>query len=262
MSATATVTGFEPGVNGLAFPNAFAHAPTETIELPLIGRVPLGDAANGLCGGMVFTVRDLVEHGRRPPADASPPAPGSPVFAYVARRLIDSLCLPDGPLRYYLWMRLPDEDTPHVRGVTSMTRGEAERVRSEIRAGHLCCLGLVRVHSPDPRELGKNHQVLAYAYDVDDLSGRTTFHLYDPNHPGADTQLTFNTSPTAALDLAYSTGESTRGFFVTRYERTDPRPLFGEAPPPAPIGSIRWMRGIAGRFAGIVSGALGRSEHG
>jgi hypothetical protein len=62
------VPGFRPSTRGLHFPNAFPHVPNLEIDLPGGTTVPIGDAANGLCGGMAWTVRDLFE------ADLAPPA--------------------------------------------------------------------------------------------------------------------------------------------------------------------------------------------
>jgi hypothetical protein len=46
-------------------------------------------------------------------------------------------------------------------------------------------LGLVRVVSLDPQLLGRNHQVVAYGYDLTGSS--LVIRIYDPNWPGDDT---------------------------------------------------------------------------
>jgi hypothetical protein len=48
---------------------------------------------------------------------------------------------------------------------------------------------LVLVESLNPFDLGKNHQVLAYGYDLDEDSGGLSVRVYDPNHPGHDNVL-------------------------------------------------------------------------
>lgn len=59
------VTGFLPSVNGFQFSNAFAHAPD--IQISILGQnIAIGDAANGLCGGMAFAARDFFQAGQRP----------------------------------------------------------------------------------------------------------------------------------------------------------------------------------------------------
>src|SRR5205807_833121 len=101
------------------------------------------------------------------------------------------------------------------------TRGEIVAVRAALDRGELCVLGLIRAQSSDPRDLGKNHQVLAYGYDLDDAVGRLTVRLYDPNHPDTETTLSCSTTAGAPLDLQYSGGEPTRGFFVNPYSPAD-----------------------------------------
>jgi len=63
------------------------------VNIPALGNVPIGDAHNGLCGGMVFTVRDLFERNIPVPGSASAPEHGSPLFNYiVADSLTASIC--------------------------------------------------------------------------------------------------------------------------------------------------------------------------
>ncbi len=141
---------------------------------------------------MVFAARDYFEAGRAPPADTSPPAEG-PVFDYLVDRLFDSFNLPLGPLRYMELMNpaLPDGDPflrwfgigPHGRA-WRMINEEWPRIREDIDAGRPSPLGLVKVKSLNPMELGKNHQVLAYGYEIS--AGRLTLRIYDPNHADRD----------------------------------------------------------------------------
>ena len=71
---------FRPSVNGFAFANRWPHVPP--LRLRVGGPVPLelaiGDAANGLCGGMAFAALDLWFAGVPAPAGADPPLEGSP----------------------------------------------------------------------------------------------------------------------------------------------------------------------------------------
>jgi hypothetical protein len=186
-----TVPGFLPSASGFRFPNAFPHVPVRSIGIPGIVSIPIGDASNGLCGGMAFAVRDYFEAGRTPPQDATPPTTG-PLFAYLVDRLFDSFDLPLGPTRYLRLMSplLSDGDSlwarlglaPHGRAWTMAN--EWPKIRRDIDEGKPSPLGLVRVKSTDPRELKRNHQVLAYGYE---LVGRAlTLRVYDPNRPGDD----------------------------------------------------------------------------
>ena len=155
-------------------------------------RISIGDASNGLCGGMAFAARDYFERGLPPPSDTEPPGDG-PLFDYLVDRLFDSFDLPWGPARYLELMNpiLRDEETGWSRiglgprgRVWRMARDESPAIRAEIDGGHPCPLGLVRVTSTDPVDLKENHQVLAYGYEFD--VDRLTLLLYDPNRPGRD----------------------------------------------------------------------------
>jgi hypothetical protein len=189
---TQAVPGFLPSTSGFHFPNSFPRVPLRRIGIPGVLSVPIGDASNGLCGGMAFAARDYFEDRRQPPADTAPPGEG-PLFEYLVDRLFDSFDLPRGPVRYLELMNpnLSDGETiwsrlglwPHGR-VWRMARAEWPKVRVDIDAGHPSPLGLVRVRSTDPVDLKQNHQVLAYGYTLDGSS--LTLRVYDPNRPGRD----------------------------------------------------------------------------
>jgi hypothetical protein len=190
------VPGFRPSTSGLHFANHFPQAPLRSIELalgPKTLEVTIGNAANGLCGGMAFAARDYFEAGLAPPDGTDPPPPDSPLFDFIVRRLFDSFNLPAGPLRYLRLMSpsLPDGETlggtfgfgPHGRSWV-MIKEEWPRIREELDNGRLCPLGLVKTKSNNPFDLGRNHQVLAYGYDLD--GDDLTIRLYDPNEPDRD----------------------------------------------------------------------------
>jgi len=186
------VSGFLPSTSGFRFANAFPHVPLRRIGIPGVVSVPIGDASNGLCGGMAFAVRDYFEAGRPPPNNTTAPGKGR-LFDYLVDRLFDSFNLPLGPVRYLELMNplLPDGETvwsrlglaPHGRAWRTV-KEEWPKVRAEIDAGHPSPLGLVRVKSTKPFDLKENHQVLAYGYDL--VGSSATLHLYDPNQPGRD----------------------------------------------------------------------------
>jgi hypothetical protein len=195
-----------------------------SLPIPGFGPIPIGNAANGLCGGMAFAVRDLFTAGKAPPPDTEPPPYGSPLFRYLVRRLFESFNLPVGPLRYFRRMNLPDGDTPSTRGLSWRTLIEEwPLVRADLDAGLLVPLGLIRVRSPNPLEMGQNHQVLAYGYDLDEATRDLRVWVYDPNYPDHD-RLTLSASladPTRASPIVYPHGEAFRGFFRTRYRVGD-----------------------------------------
>ena len=171
------------------------------IGIPGVISLPIGDASNGLCGGMAFAVRDYFEASRPPPSDTTPPAEG-PLFDYVVQRLLDSFHLPYGPARYLELMNtaLPDGETwltrigamPHGRAWRTL-RVEWPKVRATIDQGYPAPLGLVRIKSLNPFDLKHNHQVLAYGYD---LTGESlVLRIYDPNFPDRD-DVTLTVRPT------------------------------------------------------------------
>jgi hypothetical protein len=235
------VPNFVASRDGLGFVNNWPAQPDVVINLPVAGKVNIGDASNGLCGGMVYTVRDFYE--AKIPMPASPqPAAGTPLYGYIVRRLFDSFDLPGGVVKYYNWMNMPDADQS-LLGLTALTRHgivwhtineEWPQIRDDIDAGHPCPLGLVTVQSINPKDLGRCHQVLAYAYDVEWPT--LTIRLYDPNtDPSAadDCSLSLDIShPSQKTSITHNVGISDpiRGFFRTRYDAADPASLV----PPAP----------------------------
>jgi hypothetical protein len=229
------VPGFRPSVHGLHFTNSWPHVPDLVVDLGPFGKVPVGDASNGLCGGMVYTVIDVFTSGRAPIPDTVNPAQGSPLFDYIVARLFASFDIPAGVAKYYAWMNMPDHDSRFLfltrRGIAWHTVTEEwPRIKADIDSGRPAPLGLVTVHSNDPRALGHNHQVLAHAYDVDDAK-RLTLHLYDPNTaPSRADGVTLSldvSAPTRSTPITHNVdiGRPIRGFFRTNYTHRDPGQL-------------------------------------
>ena len=75
MAQSNAVPGFKASVNGLHFTNSWPNEPDIVANVPPFGNVSIGDASNGLCGGMVFTVRDVFQAGLPPIPDTANPAP-------------------------------------------------------------------------------------------------------------------------------------------------------------------------------------------
>lgn len=185
--------GFLPSTHGFRFPNRFPRVPVRRIGIPGIVSVPIGDASNGLCGGMAFAARDYLEARRPPPQDHSPPDEDTPLFRYLVDRLFDSFDLPLGPGRYLELMNpvLPDGDgilsrvgiAPRSRARRMITE-QWPAIRADIDGGHPSALGLVRVKSWNAVDLKLNHQVLAYGYRLE--GGLLTLRVYDPNRPRDD----------------------------------------------------------------------------
>lgn len=110
-----TVSGFLPSTSGFRFGNSFPRLPLGRIGVPGVFSLGIGDASNGLCGGMAFAARDYFEANRAPPPAHTAPNEG-PLFDYLVDRLFDSFELPLGPIRYLQLMNpmLRDGETPGV----------------------------------------------------------------------------------------------------------------------------------------------------
>jgi hypothetical protein len=214
------VPGFEPAINGFHFANSFAHSPLRKFKLGDIATLDVGDAANGLCGGMSFSTADLHRAGLRPPSDTTPPVAESPAYNYIVDRQIASFDDGGVPLRFY---QLMDPNRPAREPLLSIMAGwfridhhsrtwvmiheEWPKIRTDLDSGKLSMLGLVRVVNLDPKLLGHNHQVVAYGYDLN--GSALTIRIYDPNWPGDETV-------TISLDI-----EDERGAAIPTWSKPD-----------------------------------------
>jgi hypothetical protein len=186
-----TVPGFLPSRDGFHFANRWPAGPALWLGGRYL-RIGLGNVADGLCGGMAFAVRDRFETGLGVPADRFPPVAGTPLFAEIVRRQLDSLDrVVRLPWRFWRLAALHlDRPTRLMRLLGLVPRGtrtvrdEWPRVRAEIDAGRLAMLGLVRSSSWNPFRLGRNHQVLAWGYRV--AEHELALRIYDPNWPDRD----------------------------------------------------------------------------
>jgi hypothetical protein len=220
---------YHPRTHGFPFPNWYPPGtPVFTLPTPF-GRIPLGDAHNGLCGGMVFTAMDHYHHGVPiPPGEAD-----AALRHRFACRLMDSWNLPFGALKYYDWQRRPLASRflsgiRVTRGLTARTvEDEWPRIRAELDAGCPVALGLVKVEGWDIRQIAKNHQVLAYGYDLDETV--LALHIYDPNYPADEATLTLSlANPDAGSPIVHShEGPTVRGVFVTEYRKPVEAPATG-----------------------------------
>jgi hypothetical protein len=234
MAGSGAVAGFTPSANGFRFTNSFPPAPTIRLDLGPAGHVGLGNAGQGVCGGMVFAARDYFEAGRPVPLDDHPPAQGTPLFDYIAGRLLDSFNAPAGVTQYAEWMLMPAADVNLIiftrRGTFTRTVISSwPKVRDDIDDGQPSPLGLVTVHTADLSKIGKCHQVLAYGYDVDDTDA-VTLNVYDPNtehHSADDVRITFSTAdPHHVSPITHNInidGTTLHGFFHSSYTRKTPR---------------------------------------
>jgi hypothetical protein len=225
------VTSFSPLTNGFAFTNSWPSEPAVSVPTPL-GSIGIGNADDGLCGGMVFAALDYWQAQEPPPTEQ--PAAGTPLYEFLVQRLIDSWHLPGGVAEYYEWMNLPDGDAGlTILGRAVITeRGLSWRtieqqwpaVKASLDAGVPAPLGIVTMASANPGDLGHNHQVLAWDYQL--AGTEVTLGVYDPNSGQDDgVHIQFDTSdPTAATTFQHNINISwpVRGFFLTAYTPATP----------------------------------------
>lgn len=270
---TRQMTGFLPSRHGWPFDNRFAAIP----PFKLIGELRYGDASKGLCGGMVYSALDYFMAGlplpRIPETDLSryrSPMQGS-VFDYLGKRLFHSFDLPKGVWNYIELMRpdYPDCQTYSRNALSPAPRNRAWRVirqewpliKSRLDTGQPTPLGLVRTISKEIKDLGKNHQVLAYGYELngDDLK----LFIYDPNRgdPGHrdrdEIKLELNIgSPERRLNIRFWDRDPVYCFFQTDYAYfTPPADTIppGETPTPGRIILFE-DENYCGRSIDIVKG--------
>ncbi len=254
MAQRNAVLGFKASVNGLHFINSWPNEPDIVVNVPPFGNVAIGDASNGLCGGMVFTVRDVFQAGMPPIPDTANPAAQSSLFNYLVARLFASFNIPGGVLKYLDWMNTPNHDTgiwfAIRRGVCWHTIIEEwPRIKADIDGNMLSPVALVTVYSANPGDLGKNHQVLAYGYELDD-SNQLTLHVYDPNtdpEQADNVRLILNLSNpthTTAIDSNVNIDEGVRGFFQVPYAFSNPASL--EPVTPLASNALFVWQGVSG----------------
>jgi len=188
MTVERAVPGFLPSTAGFHFANRWPSGPLIRRAIRLPGPVPvelevrIGEAANGLCGGMALATLHRWTRGEPPPPDRAPPEPGTTLFREIVERQVDSLELGLAVVRFY---RAASSSDRRRAGIA--VREAWPTVRHAIDEGRPVGLGLVHVVSADPRRLIGDHQVVVYAYTLDAPGGSVALSIYDPNHPDDDT---------------------------------------------------------------------------
>lgn len=230
MATTVRVPNFLPSTSALKFANAWPHAADITVRVRIFS-LAIGDAANGLCGGMAFETADHHIAGVPIWPETEPPPAESPHFKAIVGRQLDSLRWGLLPLRFYSMMAFRPETPTVLSGLlrrapqaTATVRDEWPRIRAGLDAGDLVNVGLVRAKANDPRRLTSNHQVLAYGYTLDGPS--VAIAIYDPNHPADETvELRIEIGPDGRVSkLEQSTGEPLFAFFRYGYKAKPPTP--------------------------------------
>jgi hypothetical protein len=209
------VPGFLPSTHGFAFANTWPATPARRYSLGLV-EVGIGNASLGLCGGMVFAARDRFERDDAPAAAFANPAapePFTPLFDEIVGRQFASFGpLWSVPLQFWIASALA---SPRRR-VRDTVRRAWPAIRSDIDAGRLAMIGLVRQSHWNPLALGMGHQVLGYRYDATPELVR--IGIYDPNHPGDDAvELRLERGSGGEIRLSQSTGEPLLGLLNLPY---------------------------------------------
>jgi hypothetical protein len=207
------LTTFLPREHGFHFVNRFDI--NFEFDLPLIGKIDLGDIVYGLCGGMCFAALDHYYAGKPVPAYTNEQDIPAAFHNYLMKRQLDSMMLPVVP-KVIEWMLRGDDDLG-----LRMSRYEIPKIRRSLDSGKPVVLALIRVGGVnDPT---KNHQVLVRGYDFDPQSKDLVFHLYDPNWPGQEPEIRLNlTKPSQGVQSLESTGEPLRGLFQINYRQEQP----------------------------------------
>lgn len=263
---------FVPSIHGFGFRNVFTGSPLpESLRGIGIEELVKAPTRYGKCGGMSAAAADFFLCRMDVPTTTKPPADGTPLFAYISKRQIDSL----GTLavmtgKFMEYMRLPDRSASGP-SAASLTAATIAPLLTRLEAGELVPLGLVYVAAaaapqgapkPDapatpqpstvanPRigKLWENHQVLAFAspgqQDQWNREHTARIRIYDPNFPGNDDVVISVTlapsqpgQPQEALcEQLVGTGRTipVRGVFTMPYEHhTPPADTAAAAPPPS-----------------------------
>lgn len=218
------LTSFDPVRSGLRFRNFFPNAKV------------FGFPADGLCGGMAFTMLDYHHAGRPAPRrNTVPPTEKDPLGSYIQDRQIQSLMnvplakvvnallfgdlpflagavLSNYNLRTYLILHNASDETLRDRSFND----EYPRIREQLDADRPVIVGLIAKGG-----LTDDHQVIAYGYRED--SAGTILHVLNPNYPGRPYELQI--FPNQDLQDPHKTW---RGMFLEEYSPEQP-PLLGIA---------------------------------
>jgi hypothetical protein len=98
------------------------------------------------------------------------------------------------------------------------TRDHIPAILGEIDLGRPVPLGLIATRNL--LELGTNHQIVAYGYEINTQGNSLTLFCYDNNVP--DMPVTLITNPSYPASITYSTGQKWIGFFKEEYSAKRP----------------------------------------
>lgn len=197
--ATSASVSFLPSRDAFGFKNDFPQEPDVSIA-----RLHLGNAASGLCGGMVYAAADFYYAGVEIPKTILHPNPKSELFEYIVKRLLQSFT-PMNDERYITWMRKSDSQ------LVTQSRVYLEDIRRKLLRGPVP-VGLVTVRG-SLKNIGSNHQVLAYACEG------STLRVYDPNS-GPLNEIYIEVNDVISHNVAIE--HPIRGLFTSTYKQHTP----------------------------------------
>ena len=177
---------FQPSAQGFHFVNQFSgyFLPFSTPAFMGSNKV---SSKYGLCGGMCAATYDFALARKPIPIFSEVPKQGTRLHRYLFQRQMDSLGgFGQEVVKVAHWTSLPDDTSV---GTMRRTAEEWVGIREKLDQKNMVILALIYVHASSVAELSrnvfKNHQVLAYAYQLDS-AGVLFINIYDPNLPGRD----------------------------------------------------------------------------
>jgi hypothetical protein len=201
------LTSFDPVKHGFHFDNTFVNH----VLFDLI-------TTNGLCGGMAFSALDYFYAGipvpTHTPADFGPgntaPPEGTRLRGYILGRMMDTIWQNLGT-----WTRVAID--PFFNPV-QFTKKKLPELLGTLDLGRPVPLGLIRTRNLF--EIGSNHQVVVYGYELSNGGNTLKLFIYDNNFH--DTPVTLTTNPNDPEAITYSKGTKWIGFFMEDYQPKTP----------------------------------------
>ena len=213
-------TKFDPVIHGFPFPNdRFTVCAAPTCKEENWAGQYLNDIAQfrwALCGGMSLTALQRFERG----------VPVESFNATLKEELVKNqlkTLTATNWAKFIEWdakPKLPHTFSPHTIG--QATKEEWPKLFPLLDAGKPAVLGLIRVQSSNPSDVGGDHQVLAIGYRYNELTRAVEVDVYDPNYPKITSTLYFNLRiPNNQIHAVQRTpgrsNDALRGFFIVTH---------------------------------------------
>jgi hypothetical protein len=232
-AADSAMTNFSVTKNGFKFINSFSG--DIFLDLPIVGRVNVGHAPYGLCGGMSYAAYDNYVYNLTAPTTPgdNPPASGTAIRSYIYDRQMDSFKADNAFMirRFLEWIPLPVDSKPGITGLQVRSHRQFKRhIKPRLEAGNPVAIALVKADAGDLFNSGqanavvKNHQVLAIGFALHQIPGDDEWdiYVYDPNFPNdVQTLHTRKRNQTSKSNFNVVTGHF-RAFFVLPYSQKKP----------------------------------------